>query len=230
MKAICAAVFIILFAINANADMYQKNGDDGSVMYTNIPASGSKVVIKEKKERRAERKAYPKVAKNNRKANGEFASVAEEKARKHHVDPKLVKAVINAESNWNPTAVSNKGAVGMMQLMPQTAVDLGVRNRYDPEENIEGGVKYLRALLDKFNGNLTLALAAYNAGPAKVEKAGGVPSIPETMSYVKRVMHFYSGGSGYTGSGNSKIRMVVLGDGTVLFTNAYNTGYSYLTN
>jgi hypothetical protein len=119
----------------------------------------------------------------------------------------------------------------MMQLMPRTASDMGVGNPLNPEENIEGGVKYLKHLLEKFKGSLTLALAAYNAGPARVEKVNRVPSIPETENYVKRVMNEYSGGTGWlTGSGSPKVQSVVLKDGTVLFTNAYNTGHSYLTN
>jgi soluble lytic murein transglycosylase-like protein len=229
LSMIFASLSFLLIGLDASADMYQAKTDDGAVLFTNIPASGSKVIVRESG---TERKSAVKPSKNKNATGGEFHNIAEEKAKKHNVDPKLVKAVIRAESNWNPRAVSSKGAVGMMQLMPKTASDLGVGNRYNPEENIEGGVKYLRFLLDKFNGNLTLALAAYNAGPAKVEKVGGVPSIPETVDYVKRVMNDYSGGGGWSagGSGSTKIRMVVLGDGTVLFTNAYNTVRSNLTN
>jgi soluble lytic murein transglycosylase-like protein len=229
MSMIFIALACLLISLNAYADMYQNTTDDGSVLYTNVPASGSKVVIKEKA---AGTRNDGKNVKKKNTGSSEFHNIVEEKAKKHNVDPKLVKAVISAESNWNPQAVSHKGAVGMMQLMPKTANDLGVGNRYNPEENIEGGVKYLKYLLDKFNGNLTLALAAYNAGPARVEKDNRVPSIPETINYVKRVMNDYSGGSGWLSgsSGSTKIRMVVLADGTVLFTNALATGHSYLTN
>jgi hypothetical protein len=124
-------------------------------------------------------------------------------------------------------AISPKGAVGIMQLMPKTASDMGVGNRFNPEQNIEGGVKYLRFLLDKFNGNMTLTLAAYNAGPARVERVKGVPSIPETINYVKRVMNTYSGGIGtkwLSGGQSPKIRMVTLEDGSVLYTNAFSPG------
>jgi soluble lytic murein transglycosylase-like protein len=229
MNMIFIALACLLISLNAYADMYQNTTDDGSVLYTNVPASGSKVVIKEKA---VGARSDGKNVKKKNAVSSEFHNIVEEKAKKHNVDPKLVKAVISAESNWNPHAVSHKGAVGMMQLMPKTANDLGVGNRYNPEENIEGGVKYLKYLLDKFNGNLTLALAAYNAGPARVEKDNRVPSIPETINYVKRVMNDYSGGSGWLSgsSGSTKIRMVVLADGTVLFTNALAAGHSYLTN
>jgi soluble lytic murein transglycosylase-like protein len=161
---------------------------------------------------------------------GEFHRVAEEKAMKHNIDPRLVQAVISAESNWNPNAVSPKGAVGMMQLMPKTARDMGVSNPLNADENIEGGVKYLRYLLNKFGGNLALALAAYNAGPSLVEKVGGIPSIPETVKYVRQVMNEYSGG-GHTAwdtrGDSAKILRVVLTDGTLLITNSYDTAHSY---
>ena len=123
--------------------------------------------------------------------NAKLHSIVEEKARKHNVDPNLVQAVIRVESNWAPGAVSHKGAVGIMQLMPNTANAMGVRNRYNPEENIDGGVKYLHYLIEKFNGNITLALSAYNAGPTRVEKNMGKSTNPKTVSYVKRVMAYY---------------------------------------
>lgn len=218
MKAILISISFLLFGLNSYADMFQSVDSSGTVLYTNVQSSGSKVLVK---ERLTDRKAVVKTSSKKNHDNVEFHSIAEEKARKHNVDPKLVKAVIGAESNWNPRAVSNKGAIGIMQLMPKTASDMGVGNPLNPEENIDGGVKYLRQLLDKFNGNLTLALAAYNAGPARVERDRGIPSIPETVNYVKRVMNEYSGGAGWSSnSGSSKIRMVLLEDGTVLFTNA----------
>jgi soluble lytic murein transglycosylase-like protein len=163
-----------------------------------------------------------------------FHAVVDEKARLHNVDPQLVKAVIRAESNWNPDAVSPKGALGLMQLMPSTAALLGVANAFDPFDNIDGGVRYLKHLIDRFNGNLVLALAAYNAGPNLVEKKGAVPSIPETVAYVKRVMQYYNGAPWIALDSNSqeiqreikqefkKIKKVVLEDGTMLFTNSYS--------
>ncbi|MBQ7705830.1 MAG: lytic transglycosylase domain-containing protein [Selenomonadaceae bacterium] len=114
----------------------------------------------------------------------------ERAARKYGVEPELVKAVATAESNMNQGAVSQVGAVGVMQLMPETAASLGV-NPYDEKENIEGGAHYIRQMLDQFNGNVSKAVAAYNAGPGAVQKYGGVPPYSETQNYVGRVLDFY---------------------------------------
>lgn len=113
-------------------------------------------------------------------------------ARAHSLDPALIKAVIAAESAGVMDAVSPKGAIGLMQLMPGTAADLLISNPRNPHYNIWGGAQYLKQMLNRFNGNVTLALAAYNAGPATVEKAAGVPSIPETQEYIRRVMNLWN--------------------------------------
>jgi len=114
-----------------------------------------------------------------------------EAAERHHVDPALVRAVIETESNWNPSAVSRKGAVGLMQLIPTTAQRFGVNDAFNPKQNIDGGVQYLKALLERYNGNLDLALAAYNAGEGAVDRAHGVPMFRETQLYVQKVQSAY---------------------------------------
>jgi soluble lytic murein transglycosylase-like protein len=113
-------------------------------------------------------------------------------AREHGVDPRLVKAVIRAESAFNQSAVSPKGAMGLMQLMPGTAMDMGVQDPYHPIQNLRGGIGYLKEMLRLFNNDLILALAAYNAGPNAVKQYGGVPPYEETRQYIQRVLQYYS--------------------------------------
>lgn len=121
----------------------------------------------------------------------EIDHIIKEYSKRYNLPQALVKAVIKAESNFNPRAISRAGAMGLMQLMPQTAKELGVKDPFDPEENIAGGTRYLRGLLDQFGNDLTLALAAYNAGPERVRSAGGIPNITETRQYIERVLRFY---------------------------------------
>jgi len=111
---------------------------------------------------------------------------------RHHLDPDLINSVIHAESSFNPRAVSPKGAQGLMQLMPQTASQLGVVNSFDPGDNLEGGTRYLRALLERYNFDLIKALAAYNAGPQRVEQYHGVPPYYETQAYVARIIRDFN--------------------------------------
>ncbi len=114
-------------------------------------------------------------------------------AGKYQIDPKLVDAMIKVESQYNPRAVSPKGAMGLMQLIPATAERFGVQNPFDPRQNVQGGAAYMRYLLNLFNGNLRLSLAAYNAGEHAVLRDGNVPRIPETVNYVRKVTELYRG-------------------------------------
>ena len=121
----------------------------------------------------------------------DYGHIIKQAASRFGVDPSLIKAVIKAESAFNHQAVSSKGAQGLMQLMPQTVNDMEVKDPFNPEENIFGGTRYLSQLLDKFNNNKKLALAAYNAGPEKVIEHRGIPPFTETKNFVKKVLQFY---------------------------------------
>lgn len=165
----------------ALADIYRYTDENGVMHITNLPTSPDyKLWIK---ERRVIIKAGIDMT--------QYGPLIQKASDKYKVDYSLVKAVIKAESNFNHKAVSPKGAQGLMQLMPRTASTLQVKDSFEPESNIEGGVKYLRYLMNVYNGHLPLALAAYNAGEKAVAKYGGVPPYAETKGYVKRVLALY---------------------------------------
>lgn len=150
--------------------------------------------------------------------------VANAAAARNNLDPALVQAVIQAESNWNPYAVSRKGAFGLMQLIPSTAERYGVGDVFDPVQNVNGGTRYLRDLLDRYHGDLKKSLAAYNAGEEAVQRYGGVPRYPETRAYVQKVTttYFQSGSPRapvVSASRQSPIREVTGRGGRTIFTN-----------
>ncbi len=122
-------------------------------------------------------------------------SAIERAAARHNVDPNLVRAVVKVESNFNPNAVSRKGAIGLMQLMPSTARQLNVKNPFDPEQNVDAGVRHLKQLLESYGGDVRLSLAAYNAGAGAVARSSGVPHYAETQNYVRRITNLYNHGS-----------------------------------
>ena len=132
-------------------------------------------------------------------SRNEIDNLISKYADKNGLDEDFVKAVINQESGFNPNATSHCGAMGLMQLMPSTAQGLGVKDAYNPEQNIEGGTKYLKGLMDRFGNDKSLALAAYNAGPNAVKKYGGIPPYAETQNYVKKVLSKYDTYKGANG-------------------------------
>jgi hypothetical protein len=217
--------FIVFLFSSSYADIYKYIDENGVVCYTDAPFSkNANLVLKDKTEATQSR---PKTSGKDSKDSTNYHRLVHEKATKYKLDPSLVKAVIKTESNWNEWAVSKKGAIGLMQLMPATAREMNVRNPFNPEENIEGGVRYLRYLLERFNGDLTLALAAYNAGPTWVEKFGVIPPITETKQYVRKVLSLYNSNTTHPLTAldseqdkPERIYKVVLEDGTVLFTNS----------
>ena len=125
---------------------------------------------------------------------GDIDSAIEQAAARHNVDPNLVRAVVKVESNFNPNALSRKGAMGLMQLMPSTARQLKVKNPFDPEQNVDAGVRHLKQLLESYDGDVRLTLAAYNAGAGAVARSSGVPHYAETQNYVRRITNLYYGG------------------------------------
>jgi soluble lytic murein transglycosylase-like protein len=150
--------------------------------------------------------------------------IVRDAAVRHNMDPALVKAVISTESGWNPHAVSRKGAVGLMQLIPETAQRFGVGNPYDPAQNVEAGTTYLKSLLDRYDGDLNKSLAAYNAGEHAVDRSGGVPAFRETRQYVQRVTDaYFQPGSGRNlalwSPPRAHVRKATDSSGRVVFTN-----------
>lgn len=150
--------------------------------------------------------------------------IVHEVAEKHSIDPALVKAVISTESGWNPFAISSKGAIGLMQLVPGTAQRFGIGNLFDPVQNVEAGTTYLKSLLERYNGDLEKSLAAYNAGERAVDRSGGVPRIWETQKYVRKVTDaYFRPGSGRDPSAwdpnHTSVRREVDSKGRVIYTN-----------
>ena len=186
---IAAGVFLINFLINiiylnpAAADIYMRVGKNGTVYFSNVPVSSGYNLYM-----RTERNGG-----NNLNNYGHilYKNIILKASKKYNVSPKLIEAVIKAESGFNIKAVSDKGAEGLMQLMPQTQRTLDVTDPFNPSQNIYGGTEYLKSLIAKYRGNLPLALAAYNAGSKAVKKYGGIPPYDETRNYVNEVMEYY---------------------------------------
>jgi soluble lytic murein transglycosylase-like protein len=182
-------VAVLLVPLTAGADIYTFEDSEGVVHFTDAPTDRRfRIFMRDiQKDRRLRTNfGLGKLARDP----AEFEAIISACSREFGVDKSLVKAVIHAESGYNPNAVSRKGATGLMQLMPGTAQGLKVADSFNPEDNIRGGVRYLRFLLDTFKGDVSLALAAYNAGLNKVAKYGGVPPYAETRNYVSKVLTY----------------------------------------
>jgi soluble lytic murein transglycosylase-like protein len=172
----------------ARADIYKYVDEEGIYHFTDAPTDKRFKIFM--RDLRKDKELRTKLKYATTVDPGEFEQLIRTCSDKYGVSSSLVKAVIHAESGYNPNAVSRKGASGLMQLMPGTAKSLKVANRFNPKDNVEGGVKYLRFLLDTFRGDVSLAVAAYNAGLSKVAKYGGIPPYNETRTYVNRVLAY----------------------------------------
>jgi soluble lytic murein transglycosylase-like protein len=189
--SIVALIGVLALGRDVRADIYLYRDRFGVLHFTNAATERpSRLVLRE-----ASVGSGPRILTPSRHGDAWFRptpydALIREIADRHGVEYALVKAVIRAESGFNPMAVSSKGALGLMQLMPATAVEHQVQDAFHPRENVEAGCRHLRRLIDRYGGNVSLALAAYNAGPGRVEEAGGVPPFDETRTYLARVLRY----------------------------------------
>jgi len=174
-------ICILLFAVPCKADIFVKQMPDGTLEFSNCPRGVDWEIYVDEKE-------YGTDASNH-----SIDSIIDKMAEKYAIDSELIRAVIKVESEMDPYALSRKGAIGLMQIMPDTALDMGIGNPWDPEQNVQAGTRYLAMLLTRYNGDLKLALAAYNAGPTLVSKYHGIPPFEETREYVKKVLAYTEG-------------------------------------
>ena len=181
---ICGLLCLMLPS-SSSADIYRYEDEEGVVHFTDAPTDKKFKIFMRDLRKDKELRTRIRIAARNPQ---EFEHLVSAASAKYGVSASLIRAVIMAESGYNPQAVSRAGAGGLMQLMPGTAKSLKVADRFDPKQNVDGGVRYLRFLLDTFKGDVSLALAAYNAGLSNVAKYGGIPPFEETRTYVNRVL------------------------------------------
>lgn len=186
--AICFIISIFMLPTAVAGDIYRYVNEDGIIVFTDNPGhSGYKVHIREKGSFRLASMSgyYP------------YREVVVEACAIYEMDEALIRAVMEVESDYNRYARSSAGACGLMQLMPETALNMGVSNVWDPKQNIHAGTAYLKRFIRRFSGNTKLALAAYNAGPNAVIEYGQIPPYPQTVNYVQKVMRLYRGYAGF---------------------------------
>ncbi len=184
---------LLFWADSSTAGIYRYEDENGVIHFTNCPRDPQfKLFIRESNEDIGGEPNEPKLVPAVYSLDSrDFDLLIVELAKKYEIDFALIKAMIRAESGFNPYAVSRKGAKGLMQLMPETALRMSVSNVFNPKENIEGGVRYFKYLLSLFNNDLRLSLAAYNAGENIVAQLGTIPPSRETVDYIRRVLNFY---------------------------------------
>lgn len=194
MAFVLVIVFFLFDTPPLHASMFVCRDQSGAINITNVPNHSDCKPLELKKESSWSDYSYGPKSRSRAKTSSHSSRYDMEirrVSRLYNVDPSLIKAIIHTESDFDDQAVSRSGAQGLMQLMPATARELRVINPFDPQENIDGGTRYFRSLLDIFNEDLVLSLAAYNAGPGLVTRTGGVPEIAETQHYIKKVLKRY---------------------------------------
>lgn len=184
---IAIAVCVLLQAVSARADIYAWRDASGRLVISDRPARAGSADVSYAVGGSDAIRTTVRTDAIHPSTRAAIEAIVERQAAQHAINPDLVRAVIQVESAWNPRAVSSKGAMGLMQLMPATARELGVTDPFDPAQNIRGGVKYLKQLLERYDGNAELALAAYNAGPGAVDRYGRIPPYRETQNYVRKI-------------------------------------------
>lgn len=184
LSFLCFLIIMVSFTSPACADIFVKHQPDGTLSFSNCPIGEQWNVYYR------ERTRQPEV----RFKKSHFEGLITDIALQQGIDPDLIKSIVQVESGYNPQALSSKGAIGLMQLMPNTAFEMGIDDPWDPAQNIRAGTKYFSCLLKKYQGDLMKALAAYNAGPRIVDTYGGIPPYQETREYVKSVLAIINGG------------------------------------
>jgi soluble lytic murein transglycosylase-like protein len=218
---LCASVF----AQRASAQIMTEVDDSGRRFFVNAepPKTPSLTNSKSHNLYMSSGWSFSGSRSNNEVSRDGVEKIVRDAADKQNVDPALVRAVIETESNWNPKAYSRKGAGGLMQLIPTTAQKYGASDLFDPQQNVNAGVKHLKWLLERYNGNLELALAAYNAGEGAVDRVHGIPAYRETRSYVQKVQDaYFRPGSGRLADAyvnHHAIHKDVTPEGRIIFTN-----------
>jgi len=193
-KGLVLSLLMVFVSTTAHADIYMYWVEGGSAYYTNVAGEGRlkvRLPLKKIKAKSEAKKGITVLQTSSESRDKLFEPLIESAGERFTVSPNLIRAVIKAESNFNEQAISHKGAMGLMQLMPDTARDMGVADALDPGENIHGGVRYLKLLLGALGGDIALSLAAYNAGPFRVLGYNRIPPIKETQDYVEKVLRYY---------------------------------------
>ncbi len=216
-----ATALLLLVSLAATAQVYSYRDKSGRLVLTDVPGIG-RTAVRKAPVRIPETKSGSTLPGPSRE--GQISRLIERYAARFDLEEALLRGVIKAESDFDHQAVSHKGAMGLMQLMPETGEQYGVTDFFDPEENIAAGAEHLRYLLDRYFGDYEMALAAYNAGETAVDKYNGIPPYPETQDYVRKIMAMVRGGSASTAPKRETIYRYTDESGRTCLTNIYPSG------